>query len=102
ARYERGEGPGATVRTGRRSRVQTPKVRFTPEERLRDMDAQGVDTQVVSIHTPLFGYHLELAQGRRLARDVNDEIAAMTRHWPGRFAGLVTLPLQDVRAAIDE
>src|SRR2546427_10173496 len=66
------------------------------------MDAQGIDVQVVSIHTPLFGYHLEPAQGRQLARDVNDEIAAMTRQWPRRFAGLATLPVQDVTAAIDE
>jgi aminocarboxymuconate-semialdehyde decarboxylase len=83
-------------------RVPTPKVRFTPEERLRDMDAQGVDVQVVSIHTPLFGYDLEPALGRRLARDVNDEIAGMVRQWPARFAGLATLPVQDVTAAIDE
>src|SRR6266403_1355404 len=83
-------------------RVPTPKVRFTPEERLRDMDAQGVDVQVVSIHTPLFGYGLEPALGRRLARDVNNEIAAMTKQWPARFAGLATLPVQDVKAAIDE
>jgi len=58
---------------------------------------------VVSIHTPLFGYHLEPAQGRQLARDVNDEIAAMTRQWPQQFAGLATLPVQDVkRRPIDE
>ena len=101
-RFEPGEGLGATVTNGRKSRVATPKVRFTPEERLRDMDAQGIDVQVVSIHTPLFGYHLEPAQGRQLARDVNDEIAAMTRQWPRRFAGLATLPVQDVTAAIDE
>src|SRR5206468_2250561 len=100
-RFEPGPGLGATVTNGRRSRVANAKVRFTPEERLRDMDHQGIDTQVVSIHTPLFGYDLEPAQGRRLARDVNDEIAAMTRHWPRRFAGLATLPLQDVGAAID-
>src|SRR5439155_385176 len=100
-RFEPGEGLGATVTNGRKSRVATPKVRFTPEERLRDMDAQGIDVQVVSIHTPLFGYHLEPAQGRQLARDVNDEIAAMTRQWPRRFAGLATLPVQDVTAAID-
>jgi aminocarboxymuconate-semialdehyde decarboxylase len=72
------------------------------EERLADMDAQGVDVQVLSIHTPFFGYHLDPAQGRALARDVNDEIAAMTRQWPTRFAGLATLPVQDVKAAIDE
>ncbi len=101
-RFEPGAGLGATVTNGRRSRVPNAKVRFTPEERLRDMDTQGVDVQVVSLHTPLFGYDLEPGLGRRLARDVNDEIAAMTRHWPRRFAGLATLPLQDVTAAIDE
>jgi len=101
-RYERGDGLGFAATQGKRSRIATPKVRFTPEERLADMDAQGVDVQVVSIHMPLVSYHLEPAEGRRLARDVNDEIAAMTRQWPQRFAGLATLPAQDVGAAIDE
>src|SRR6266581_3786876 len=101
-RYEQAEDRGWTVSPGGRNPVITPKLRFTPEERLKDMDEQGVDVQVISIHTPLFSYHLEPAQGRQLARDVNDEIAAMTRQWPQRFAGLATLPVQDVKAAIDE
>jgi aminocarboxymuconate-semialdehyde decarboxylase len=33
---------------------------------------------------------------------VNDEIAGMTRERPARFAGLATLPMQDVKSAIDE
>ena len=66
------------------------------------MDEQGVDVQVISVATPLFGYYLDPAQARQLARDVNDDIAAMTRQWPERFAGLATLPVQDVPAAIDE
>jgi aminocarboxymuconate-semialdehyde decarboxylase len=101
-RFEPGDGLGFTVTGGKRSRVTTPKVRFTPEQRLEDMDRSGVDVQVVSIHMPLASYHLEPAQGRQLARDVNDEIAAMTRQWPARFAGLATLPVQDVGAAVDE
>jgi aminocarboxymuconate-semialdehyde decarboxylase len=100
-RYEPGDGLRATVRRGRRSPLPSPKLRFTPEERLRDMDAQGVDVQMVSIHTPLFGYELEPAQGLRLAREVNDEIAALTRQWPQRFAGLATLPMQDVGAVAE-
>jgi aminocarboxymuconate-semialdehyde decarboxylase len=56
----------------------------------------------VSIHTPLFSYDVDSAQGQQLAREVNDEIAAMTRQWPKRFAGLATLPVQDVGAAVDE
>src|SRR5262247_4922972 len=101
-RLEPGRGLGAVVRGDKRVGVQTPKLRFTPEERLKDMDEQGVDVQVVSIHTPLFSYDLDSAPGRQLAREVNDEIASMTRRWPQRFAGLATLPVQDVKAAIDE
>jgi aminocarboxymuconate-semialdehyde decarboxylase len=101
-RHEPGEGVGTVVANGVRTGFTSPKVRFTPEERLQDMDAQGVDVQVVSIHTPLFGYHLDSERGRALARAVNDEIADMARRWPRRFAGLATLPVQDVGAAIDE
>jgi len=101
-RHEPGEGLGTVVGNGKRTAFNSPKVRFTAEERLRDMDAQGVDVQVVSIHTPFFGHHLDGAQGLALAREVNDEIAGLVRQWPRRFAGLATLPVQDVKAAIGE
>jgi aminocarboxymuconate-semialdehyde decarboxylase len=101
-RHEPGEGLGSFLGNGKRTHFSSPKVRLTPEERIKDMDAQGVDVQVVSIHTPFFGYHLDSAQGRALAREVNDEIAAIARQWPTRFAGLGTLPVQDVKASIDE
>ena len=53
-RYEPGAPVGVTIRHGKRSPLPNPKIRFTPEQRLQDMDAQGVDMHVVSIHTPLF------------------------------------------------
>ena len=62
SRYEPGAGLGAVVRDGKRLPIQSPKLRFTPEERLQDMDAQGVDVQVISIHTPFFGYDLDPAE----------------------------------------
>jgi aminocarboxymuconate-semialdehyde decarboxylase len=102
-RHEQGEGIGAMLRSdGQRTRFTTPKVRFTTDERLADMDAQGVDVQVLSLHPPFFSYHLDAAQGRALARAVNDEIAGLTRQHPRRLAGLATLPMQDVTAAIEE
>jgi aminocarboxymuconate-semialdehyde decarboxylase len=101
-RHEPGDGLGTIVGGGMRTGFTSPKVRYGPEERLKDMDAQGVDVQVLSIHTPLFGYHLDAAQGRALAREVNDEIAATVRGWPTRFSGLATLPMQDVKTAIEE
>ena len=54
-RLEPGEGGGTIIAGGKRSRITSPKVRFTPEERLRDMDAQGTDVPVVAIHMPLVG-----------------------------------------------
>ncbi len=90
------------IREGKVGAIQTPKVRFTPEERLKDMDQQDTEVQVVSIHTQILGYHLEPSAGVAQAREVNDEIASMTRQWPERFAGMATLPLQDVAASIAE
>ena len=101
-RHEPGDGLGTIVGAGKRTTLPTGKVRYTPEERLKDMDAQGTDVQVLSIHTPFFGYHLDAEQGRALGRSVNEEIAGMTRQWPTRFSGLATLPVQDVKSAIDE
>jgi aminocarboxymuconate-semialdehyde decarboxylase len=101
-RHEPGDGLGTVIANGKRTQFNSPKVRFTPEERLNDMDALGVDVQVVSIHTPFFGYHLDPADGLALARDGNDENAGMVKQWPARFAGLATLPVQDVKASVDE
>jgi aminocarboxymuconate-semialdehyde decarboxylase len=101
-RHEPGEGMGTMVGGGVRTGFTTPKVRCSIADRLKDMDAQKVDVQVLSIHTPFVGYHLEAAQGLALAREVNDEIGASVRGSTGRLAGLATLPVQDVNAAIGE
>jgi aminocarboxymuconate-semialdehyde decarboxylase len=101
-RHEPGEGLGTMVGGGMRTGFTTPKVRYTVEERLKDMDQQKVDVQVLSIHMPFIGYHLGAAQGLALAREVNDEIGATVRQNAGRLAGLATLPVQDVKAAIGE
>src|SRR5260370_42542033 len=74
-RHEPGEGLGTFLGTnGKRTRFTSPKGRFTPEERLQDMDAQGGGMQGSSIHTPLLRYHLDPAQGPALAREANHEI----------------------------
>ena len=85
-----------------RTAFTSPKVRYSVEERVKDMDEQKVDVQVLSTHMPFVGYHLDASQGLALARDVNDEIAEAVRQEPKRLAGLATLPAQDVKTAIDE
>jgi aminocarboxymuconate-semialdehyde decarboxylase len=102
-KHEAGDGgAGTLVANGVRTNLTSPKLLYSAEERIRDMDAQRTDVQVLSIHTPLMGYHLDPAQGRALAREFNEEIAATVREHPKRFAGFATLPVQDVKSAIDE
>ena len=87
---------------GGRRQVLPPRARWTPEERLADMDSLGVDVQVVSPYVGLYNYQLDTAIALATSRALNDEIAEMTRAWPQRFAGLGTLPMQDVKAAVAE
>ncbi len=101
-RYEADEGLGAMTGGGMRTAFTSPKLRYTVQERLKDMDEQKVDVQVLSIHTPFVGYHLDAAQGLALAREFNDGLGAMVRQNSGRLAGLATLPVQDVKSAIGE
>ena len=101
-KHEPGEGLGAVVGCGMRTTFTTPKVRYTLEQRIKDMDEQKVDVQVLSIHTPFVGYQLPAEQCLSLSRDFNDELSATVKQSNGRLAGLATLPVQDVNLAINE
>ena len=79
-----------------------PKASWTPEQRLADMDSLGVDVHVVSPFAGLYNYDVDASIAVATSRDCNDEISEMTQSWPDRFAGLATLPMQDVPAAVAE
>ena len=71
------------------------------DERIRAMDDAGVDMHAFSLTTP--GVHIEERErGIALAQLVNDEFAAAVQRYPGRFAALAALPLQDPEASIAE
>jgi aminocarboxymuconate-semialdehyde decarboxylase len=90
----------ALVGKGRQS--LPPRARWTPEERLADMDSLGVDVHVVSTYVGFYNYQLDTAVALATSKAINDEIAGMTRQWPQRFAGLGTVPMQDVKVAVSE
>ena len=79
-----------------------PMMMWTTEERLMDMDSKGVDVHVLSTWVGLYNYHLEAAAGQATSRDCNDDIAELVKAHPSRFAGLATLPMQDVGMAVAE
>jgi aminocarboxymuconate-semialdehyde decarboxylase len=71
------------------------------EERIEVMDRAGVGVQAYSLTTP--GIHVEKAKrGVELAKVVNDAFAEGARAYPGRFAPLAALPLQDPKASVKE
>ena len=79
-----------------------PKASWTPEQRLSDMDSLGVDVQVVSPYSGFYNYHLDSSIAISTSKESNEEVAQMATTWPDRFAGLGTLPMQDVGASITE
>jgi aminocarboxymuconate-semialdehyde decarboxylase len=87
---------------GGRRQSLPPRARWTPEQRLADMDSLGVDMHVVSPYVGFYNYELPAEVARATAQAINDEIADMVRTRPQRFAGLGTLPMQDVKAAVAE
>ena len=91
-----GTGPLATW--GQRVDGQ---LRDLGQARLADMDASGIDLQVIS-HAAPAAQALEGAEGLARAREANDQLAEAVRAHPGRFAGFATLPTANPRAAADE
>jgi predicted TIM-barrel fold metal-dependent hydrolase len=71
------------------------------EGRIADMDAAGIDVQVLSLVNSGMD-KLEPATATALVREANDQLAAAVRKHPGRFAAFAALALQDPKAAAAE
>jgi uncharacterized protein len=91
-----GTGPLATW--GQRIDDQ---LRDLGQGRLADMDASGIDLQVIS-HVAPAAQGLPGAEGVSRAREANDRLAAAVAARPDRFGGFATLPTADPAAAADE
>ena len=72
----------------------------TGEARLKDMDAAGIDIQVLSHSAP--SMQKITAGAADLARRVNDRLAGIVKTAPTRYAGFAALPTSDPAAAADE
>lgn len=71
------------------------------DARLRQLDAAGVERQVISLGPPMV-YWAPPKLALELCCTFNDEIAAIVRRHPDRFTGLAALPLQDATLALGE
>ncbi|WP_285037797.1 amidohydrolase family protein [Plantibacter sp. ME-Dv--P-095] len=77
------------------------RLRSTGEERLADMDDQGIDVAVLSLNSP----GVQNLSGRDapvVARDANDHLAEIVAEHPDRFQAWATIPTADPAAAAAE
>ena len=72
------------------------------EQRLANMDEQGVEMQLLSPTIGFTQYENDVETAAQIARECNDEIADTVTEHPDRFLGLGTVPMQDIDAAITE
>lgn len=71
------------------------------ESRLADMDATGIDKQILALTAPGTQV-LDVDTARAMAELTNDRIAEAVRAHPDRYAGLAAVGFEDADSAIDE
>jgi len=92
-------GVGELLRDGRIVRRLAPSS-WSTEHRITDMDASGVDMQVLSPIPPLVVDWADAAPGRAWAEEINSGIADLVAEAPDRFVGIGTIPVNQPEAAV--
>ena len=90
---------GWLTRNGQVVRSVAPSA-WLPQRRIDDMDAAGVDRQVLSLIPPLICDFGDPAQATQWAMHLNGAVAALVANNPDRFSGLGTVPLHHPDRAI--
>src|SRR5512136_1100634 len=87
--------------SGSNANTLSGKILEVGEQRIKEMEEDGIDMQVLSLISP--GVQVfDAAAGTSLARRVNDELYRIVQKYPAKFAGLAALAPQDPRRAADE
>ena len=90
------DGPGkdlkeSFLRFGPRGQKLVAQIEDIGAGRVAEMDAAGIDMQVLSITAPGVE-QLDAAEALSLAQEANDALAEAVKKFPTRFAGLAALP----------
>jgi len=72
------------------------------EDRIADMDRDGVDMQLITPTIGFYQYENDLEQTKLIHRECNQEIHDVVVEHPDRFLGMGMAPMQDVPSAIAE
>jgi aminocarboxymuconate-semialdehyde decarboxylase len=70
------------------------------EQRLADMDAQGVDVQVLAVPPTEYFYWLPADEAVRANRIQHERFAEVVARWPDRFAAVANVPMDHPALAV--
>jgi predicted TIM-barrel fold metal-dependent hydrolase len=95
------KGPGARIKERPQAAQLLDQLCDLGERRIADMDAAGIDVQILSLTAPGVD-QLDATEAVKLAHETNDILADAVRRHPSRFAGFATLPTASPETAADE
>ena len=100
------DGPGKDLkeraaRFGDRAAKLVAQLCDLGEKRIAEMDAAGIDMQVLSLTSP-GTEQLDPAAATAMARQANDSVGEAVKAHPTRFAGFACVPTADPQAAVAE
>lgn len=96
------DGGRGTITSGGRPFRPVDARCWSPAARVEDLDAAGLDVQVVSPVPVTLCHDAPAAGAAALARAQNDFLAGFVAAAPGRFAAFGAVPLQDTGLAVAE
>jgi len=88
--------------SGERGRLILEQIVDIGEKRIAEMDAAGIDMQVLSMSVPGLQGFTDASVAVPLAIETNDHVAAAVKAHPARFAGFAVLPTADPAASAKE
>ena len=91
-------GPVSRAVNAERAAALAPRLSGV-EERLRDMDAMGVDIQLISPSPTQYHYWADPEIAEKVTNAINDHVAELCAAHPHRLLGLGTVALQHPQAA---
>jgi aminocarboxymuconate-semialdehyde decarboxylase len=93
---------GATLQVAGITQRPFPRGGWDIDLRIRDMDAHGIDMQVLSVLPQTFLYDQDASLAASFCAIQNEAIAAIVKNGPDRFLGLAGIPLQAPERAATE
>jgi predicted TIM-barrel fold metal-dependent hydrolase len=94
--------PEPSKRTGSHAPSRRTPGNFDPEARLKDMDAMGVERQLLNPEFGAYAFEVEPRLAAEMCRSANFAVGNALKAHPDRFIGSAVIPTQSIKASLEE